>query len=1652
MLNKTQKIAISKNFIVSMLFICLIFAAFGLAVDDSYAVDLNDNGIQTTMESGIEDKLGNSHVNEILEVDKNSEGILASGYTVDGRTFQDIQNAINNAQAGDTIYLTGDYSANGRESKINIDKTLTITSTSSATLNGQGISSIFNITPDAPGTIVSNLRFTGAEGFIGSAMFIKAKNVNVENCIFENSHVSYGGALSSAYDLYSAENLTIQNCLFRNNSGYYKDFQNFSTAGAAGVYGLNTKLINCIFDSNWIKGIGSVYGGAIQIGLDVSNYKALVYNCTFTNNAAISLDKNSHGGAGCVRNGVEYIKCLFINNTADQGGALTFHASGKLQNCTLINNTATYRYGGAVSSGYQYETMELEISDCYFEGNNAPRGGAIQVAGLNIDIINSTFNSNHASVHGGALNIAAKNVKIYNSKFDSNLAEVDGGAIYSKGENTLVNKSLFISNEAFPDYNKLNDGLGGAIYINSTRANVCNSEFYYNTARNGSAIYYDKYGNELVLNNNTLFENQAWVYSLPIYANDIYYGQAEKIRSVIHGGNNIAKYNNLAVSNAIYNAADYSHLSIDGESPLNGATNNGRLYQDDREYNMKILLTVEREDGLLIYNRTLNSNYLGEVSHTLRDLQPGKYYVTAKHFEDTYYKAITNITTFNVFAKVDNQVRKLSSSETFNYDDIVVWTLNITNNGPNKATNVTVVDVLPKGLVYVGDDSDKAYDPKTGTLYIGDVEVNQTIVVNIYARINQTGEIVNKANITSKEYDVDLSNNYDEASITVPKTCDLEVVKSVNNSNPNYGDLIKWTIVVRNNGPDVAHSVVMRDVLPKSLIYINSTGNYNSTTGKWNIGTLGVNKEVTIDIICRVNTVGTIQNKVTVTGREIDRNESNNNDSCKIKVNSSSDLAIEKSINVTSANFGDEITWQITVTNNGPSKASGVKVYDALPEGLIFLRPVLPRGTYSNGVINVGTLAVGEKLTYKIVCKVNKTGVIINVANITGNQYDHNKSNNMDNASVSINSAADLEVIKTVNVTKPNYGDWVCWNIVVKNNGPDAATNVVAYDLLPDSLIWINDDSDGKYNHVNGKWTIGKLNPNKSVQLNIVTQVNATGITQNIVSVNGTRFDYDLSNNRDDDYINVSKTADVGISKSVSNSKPKYGDIIKWTLIAKNYGPDKATSVLVDDIMPKGLILIDINASKGIYDNGLWNVCCLENGEQQILEITCKVNKTGTITNFASISAEEVDLNPSNNNDSESIKVPSTVDLEVTKAVSDKTPYFGDEIVWFISVKNNGPDRATNVIVSDVLDDGLVLRNYSSTVGTFNDNKWSISRLNNGQTAYINISCTVNKLGEIINVASAICSQVDRNESNNNDGEIITVNPVADLSVEKIVNNSHPNYGDLIKWSIIARNNGPNGATNVTVEDIMPNGVEIIESSDFISLNGTWYIGNLALNEIRQLDIVCKVVSTGNFENVAMISGGEHDPNPINNRDVEGIDVAPACDLSITKTASKYYYKVGDIIDYSIKIANNGPDEARNIKVNEIPDKSLTLKSVRASKGSYDDSSQVWDIDSLDNGEYAELYVEAMAAAAGVTKNTVYALTDTFDYDGDNNQDDILVNVSQNDEIPKKQDEKVNSSTPSSQMDVLIDENHVTANPLVVLILSLMFSIIVLGTNFSKKR
>lgn len=85
----------------------------------------------------------------------------------------------------------------------------------------------------------------------------------------------------------------------------------------------------------------------------------------------------------------------------------------------------------------------------------------------------------------------------------------------------------------------------------------------------------------------------------------------------------------------------------------------------------------------------------------------------------------------------------------------------------------------------------------------------------------------------------------------------------------------------------------------------------------------------------------------------------------------------------------------------------------------------------------------------------------------------------------------------------------------------------------------------------------------------------------------------------------------------------------------------------------------------------------------------------------------------------------SSSDLAVTKTVDDSTPPEGANIIYTLTVVNNGPDNATNVNLTDVLPAGV---SYVSDDGSYNSGTgvWTIGSLNNGSTATLNITASVN--------------------------------------------------------------------------------------------------------------------------------------------------------------------------------------------------------------------------------------------------------------------------------------------------------------------------------------
>jgi len=119
---------------------------------------------------------------------------------------------------------------------------------------------------------------------------------------------------------------------------------------------------------------------------------------------------------------------------------------------------------------------------------------------------------------------------------------------------------------------------------------------------------------------------------------------------------------------------------------------------------------------------------------------------------------------------------------------------------------------------------------------------------------------------------------------------------------------------------------------------------------------------------------------------------------------------------------------------------------------------------------------------------------------------------------------------------------------------------------------------------------------------------------------------------------------------------------------------------------------------------------------------------------------------------------------------------------------------------------------------------------------------------------------------------VVVTDCPADLSVVKTASNMEPMMGQEIVFTIVATNNGPATATDVTVTDLLQSGYSFISSTStqgtYDPTTGIWSIGNMLNGASETMTITAIVSQTGFYENTATISGTSTDNNLLNNTSV----------------------------------------------------------------------------------------------------------------------------------------------------------------------------------------
>ena len=902
-----------------------------------------------------------------------------------------------------------------------------------------------------------------------------------------------------------------------------------------------------------------------------------------------------------------------------------------------------------------------------------------------------------------------------------------------------------------------------------------------------------------------------------------------------------------------------------------------------------------------------------------------------------------NNDTINITLKpvADLSIKLTLNQSSFLIGDNITITLNVTNYGPNIAENITINTIIPIGFI-----PDSAY-----SWNLTNLTNNTNIEFNITGILTTDGIKQLQANITSLTYDNDTNDNFDSISFNVENTVDLLIEITSNTTSILAGELVNIIVNVTNIGNGTAQNVIVCTNIFNATG--DKTGYYDKDTGYWYIGNLTTNETVNLNL-----TVQIIENTtylVSVNTTNVDTNSSNNNDTLNISVTPVANLNMTVTTNSEILYLDDEVTYIITVTNNGYNTAENVTVNTNLNTiGFNF--------TYSNntnfddltGVWTVGNLSKDQSVILTVKYIANITGNITTIFNTTTTtnetQLTDNAANNtieVLNTTKPVNNLVDLIInISTDNPTL-NVNDTVIFNITVFNNGTIAANNLTIHSFLPTGLNPL-----GTYT---GEWNISTLPAYSNISFTFTVNVTNYGSFVTNTSVDCIEWDINPINNRANtlivcnaptgDYtdlqINITRTGNLTID-----------GLIKYIVNVTNNGPALATNVNVTISIFEGLNYISDNSSGSFdFNNSLWNVGNLNPGTSSILEITLNITKNGYYNNAFLVYSNEMDSNPQNNLVLDNFQINDTkIDVSV-KISANKTYTNINETIQFTVIVTNHLNPVTDVNITFDIPDEFIILNFQG----YNNGSYYIGNMLSGEVINFTFTATLNSTNSSTITVNATLNETDSYIQDNYD--TITVTPlngygegIADLHINITVNEQYPEIGTVPIFTVIVTNYGPDNATNVMIPIYVPN--DCTSTSFFANTTGvvwdnstsTVSIPQIAMGESVLMDISFRIDTTDPILFNASTYSDQLDPNITDNKATISLypwEATPTCDLNITIVPIGSEFYANDIVKFNVTIRNFGEKTAFNVSVRNIIPPGLTLENITTT-WAYTPTSDGW--------------------------------------------------------------------------------------------------------------
>jgi uncharacterized repeat protein (TIGR01451 family) len=614
-------------------------------------------------------------------------------------------------------------------------------------------------------------------------------------------------------------------------------------------------------------------------------------------------------------------------------------------------------------------------------------------------------------------------------------------------------------------------------------------------------------------------------------------------------------------------------------------------------------------------------------------------------------------------------------------------------------------------------------------------------------------------------------------------------------------------------------------------------------------------------------------------------------------------------------------------------------------------------------------------------------------------------------------SNADLSIVKTDGQASAVPGQALTYTIVASNAGPAPALGARVTDLPPAALLgaaWTCTASPGSACPASGSGPIDEpvdllAGGNATFTLSGAVDPAATGTLANTASVAAPPdvIDPGAADNSATDTDALTPLADLALALDDAPDPVVPGTSLLYTLQVTNAGPSATAATTLVHTLPAGTSFVSSIPGAPACAHAGGVVTCALGGLGPAGSATVSVqvfvdpSATGVLTSTATAAGDAADPVAANNADAETTTLTPQADLSVSKTDGQGSAVPGEVLTYSIVVGSTGPSSVTGATVTDTPPAVLLGVTWTCVASPGSSCPPSGSGaiahpvdLVPGGTATFSLSGTIDPAatGTLANTASAAVPRgvSDPGPSNDSATDTDTLTPQADLSLALGDAPDPAVPGGPLTYTLQVTNDGPSLSPGMTSTHTLPAGVSFVSSTPgapaCVHAAGvvTCILGGLdpAESATVTVEVAVSPSATGTLSSTATVAGNAADPVAANNSDTETTSLAPAADLSVSKTDGQSSVVPGEAVTYTIVVGSSGPSAVSGAMVLDTPPAELTgvTWSCSATPGSSCPASGTGAIDAsvdllVDGAATFTLTGTVSPSAVGTLVNTATATT-----------------------------------------------------------------------------